>query len=310
MNSVNGLLPTGWGWYVAILTVLSLLWCLWILASNSKKIERTDQPELHGHNVWDGLREYDNPLPKWWSNLFYITVFFSLGYLALFPGLGALPGLLGWSSTARYEKEVATVNAEIDPIFTTYLKQDVATVAQDKGALQIGGRLFQSYCVQCHGSDMRGSKGFPNLVDGDWLWPGTPDGIKTSIMEGRTGAMPAFAEQLKPEQIKDVAQYVLTLSGRSASKDAAARGEATYKQICIACHGPTGKGNPALGAPNLSDDVWLYSGSAAAIEDAVTRGRAGVMPAHKQLLGEARVHLLAAYVYAQSREAAAQSPGR
>lgn len=310
MNSVNHLLPTGWGWYIAILTVVSLLWCLWILASNSKKIERTDQPELHGHNVWDGLREYDNPLPKWWSNLFYITVFFALGYLALFPGLGALPGLLGWSSTARYDKEVAAVNAEIDPIFTAYLKQDVATVAQDKGALQIGGRLFQSYCVQCHGSDMRGSKGFPNLVDADWLWPGTPDAIKTSIMDGRTGAMPAFAEQLKPEQIKDVAQYVLTLSGRSASKDAAARGEQTYKQICIACHGPTGKGNQALGAPNLSDDVWLYSGSAAAIEEAVTRGRAGVMPAHKQLLGEARVHLLAAYVYAQSREASAQTPGQ
>jgi cytochrome c oxidase cbb3-type subunit III len=307
MNPANSMLPAGWGWYVAILTILSLFWCIWILASNSKKIEKKDEPELHGHNVWDGLREYDNPLPQWWSNLFHITVFFALGYLALFPGLAVLPGVLGWTSSERYAKEVAAVNAEIDPIFNAYLKQDVATVAQDRGALQIGGRLFQTYCVQCHGSDMRGSKGFPNLVDADWLYPGTPDAIKTTIMEGRAGVMPAFADQLKSEQIKDVAQYVLTLSGRSASKEAAARGEATYKQICIACHGPTGKGNQALGAPNLTDDVWLYSGTAAAIEEAVVRGRAGVMPAQKNLLGEARVHMLAAYVYAQSREAAAQS---
>jgi cytochrome c oxidase cbb3-type subunit III len=307
MNSAESMLPSGWAWYVAILTLLSLAWCIYILASNSKKIEKKDEPELHGHNVWDGLREYDNPLPKWWSNLFYITVFFALGYLALFPGLAVLPGVLGWSSSERYNQEVAAINAEIDPILNAYLKQDVATVAQDKGASQIGGRLFQTYCVQCHGSDMRGSKGFPNLVDADWLFPGTPDAIKTTIMEGRTGAMPAFAEQLKPEQIKDVVQYVLTLSGRSTSKEAAARGEATYKQICIACHGPAGKGNQALGAPNLTDDVWLYSGTASAIEEAVTRGRAGMMPAQKNLLGEARVHLLAAYVYAQSREAAPAS---
>ncbi len=310
MNASNSVLSAGWGWYVAILTILSLLWCVYVLASNSKKIERKDEPDLHGHNSWDGLREYDNPLPKWWSNLFYITVFFALGYLALFPGLAALPGVLGWTSGERYSKEVAAVNAEIDPIFNVYMKQDVATVAQDKGALQIGGRLFQTYCVQCHGSDMRGSKGFPNLVDADWLYSGTPDAIKTSINEGRIGAMPSFAEQLRPEQIKDVTQYVLTLSGRSASKEAAARGEVTYKQLCIACHGPTGNGNQALGAPNLTDNVWLYSGSAAAIEEAVTLGRAGVMPAQKELLGEARVHLLAAYVYAQSREAAAQAPSK
>ncbi len=310
MSSATNTLPTGWAWYVAILTVLSLLWCLWILVNNSKKIEPKDQPELHGQNVWDGLREYDNPLPKWWSNLFYITVIFAVGYLALFPGLAILPGYLGWSSTDRYKKEVAEVNAEVDPIFNAYLKQDVATVANDKGALQIGGRLFQTYCVQCHGSDMRGSKGFPNLVDADWLYPGTPDAIKTTIMDGRVGAMPSFAGQLKPEQIKDVSQFVLTLSGRSASKDAALRGEETFKQICSACHGASGKGNVALGAPNLTDDVWLYSGTAAAIEEAVVKGRAGVMPAQKDQLGEARVHLLAAYVYAQSREAAPKTPAQ
>jgi cytochrome c oxidase cbb3-type subunit III len=297
-------LSAGWAWYIAILTVLSLLACLWLLKSNSTRIEKKDQPELHGHNQWDGLREYDNPLPKWWSNLFIITVIFAFGYLVLFPGLAVVPGVMGWSTEKRYRSEVAEVNAEIDPIFNAYLKQDVATVAQDKGALQIGSRLFQNYCVQCHGSDMRGSRGFPNLVDGDWLYAGTPEAIKQTIMEGRNGVMPPMGEQLSRDQVKDVTQYVLSLSGSSTAQASAKQGEAVYKQICIACHGPEAKGNPALGAPNLTDRVWLYGGTATAIEEGIIKGRAGQMPAQKELLGEARVHLLAAYVYAQSREAA------
>lgn len=300
----ENLLPTGWAWYVGILTVLSLLACLWLLKSNSTSVERKDQPELHGQNQWDGLAEYDNPLPKWWSNLFIITVVFAAGYLVLFPGLAIFPGLLGWSTDSRYQAEVAAVKAETDPIFNAYLKQDVATVAQDKGALQIGGRLFQTYCVQCHGTDMRGSKGFPNLIDADWQFASTPDGIKETIMQGRNGVMPPMGEQLGAEQVKNVTQYVLSLSKRATSPEAAKAGEATYKQICIACHGPEAKGNQALGAPNLTDDIWLYGGTAAAIEEGINKGRAGMMPAQKALLGEARVHLLAAYVYAQSREAA------
>jgi cytochrome c oxidase cbb3-type subunit III len=304
MNNLlsSGLLSAGWGWYVAIGTVLSLVACLWVLRSNSHKHEDVEATKLHGHNEWDGLREYDNPLPKWWSNLFYITVFFSLGYLLLFPGLVVTNGILNWSTDSRYRDEVAQVRAETDPIFNAYLKQDVKTVAADKGALQIGARLFQTYCTQCHGSDMRGSKGYPNLVDDDWLFPGTPEGIKTTIMDGRVGAMPAFADQLKPDQINDVSQYVLSLSGRSTAKDAVQRGETTFKTLCAACHGVEGKGNVALGAPNLTDDIWLYGGGLTTIVDTLTKGRQGQMPAHKDLLGEARVHLLAAYVYSQSRE--------
>ena len=302
----SGMMSAGWAWYVAILTVVSLLACLWIMRSNRvKKVSDNDEPHLHGENVWDGLREYDNPLPKWWSNLFYITVFFAFGYLLLYPGLIVFPGLLKWSTDSLYADEVKQANAETDPIFNAYVKQDVKTVAADKGAQQIGGRLFQTYCVQCHGTDMRGSKGFPNLVDGDWLYPGTPEGIKTTLMEGRNGMMPAFAEQLKPDQIADTAQYVLSLSGRSTSAEAAARGDATFKASCAACHGADGKGNQALGAPNLTDNTWLYGGSLATITETLNKGRQGKMPAHKELLGEPRVHLLAAYVYAQSQE---QSP--
>jgi cytochrome c oxidase cbb3-type subunit III len=298
----NGLISAGWGWYVAVLTVLSLAACLWVLRSNSVKRHDTDEANLHGHNEWDGLREYDNPLPKWWSNLFYITVIFAFGYLLLYPGLIVTNGVLGWSTDSLYRDEVAQVKAETDPIFNVYLKQDVQTVAADKGARQIGARLFQTYCSQCHGADMRGSKGFPNLVDNDWLFPGTPDGIKTTIMEGRNAMMPSFADQLKADQIADVAQYVLSLSGRSTANDAARRGETTFKTLCVACHGADGKGNVALGAPNLTDGIWLYGGGLTTIIETITKGRQGQMPAQRDLLGEARVHLLAAYVYSQSRE--------
>lgn len=304
----SGLLAPGWGWYVAIMTVLSLLACLWVLRANSSKKEASTEGKMHSQNEWDGLREYDNPLPKWWSNLFYITVIFAFGYLLLYPGLIVTNGLLGWSTTSSYRDEVKQVNAETDPIFDAYAKQDVKTVSVDNGALKIGARLFQTYCVQCHGTDMRGSKGFPNLVDNDWLYPGTPDGIKTTILEGRNGVMPPFAGTLKPDQIADTAQYVLSLSNRSNAPEAVGRGEATFKQLCVACHGADGKGNVALGAPNLTDSIWLYGGSLATVVETLNKGRQGHMPAQKDTLGEARVHILAAYVYAQSQEQAQSQP--
>lgn len=303
----SGFLAPGWGWYVAIMTVLSLLACLWVLRANSKKVEGAEAGKLHGQNEWDGLREYDNPLPKWWSNLFYITVIFAFGYLLLYPGLIVTNGLLGWSTASAYRDEVKAVNAETDPIFNAYAKQDVKTVSMDNGALKIGARLFQTYCVQCHGTDMRGSKGFPNLVDNDWLYPGTPEGIKTTILEGRNGVMPPFAAVLKPDQITDAAQYVLSLSGRSTVPEAVVRGDATFKQLCVACHGADGKGNLALGAPNLTDTMWLYGGSLATVVETLNKGRQGHMPAQKDILGEPQIHILAAYVYAQSQE---QSPSQ
>ncbi len=304
----SGFLAPGWAWFVAIVTMLSLAACLWILRANSTKKAESAEVKLHGQNEWDGLREYDNPLPKWWSNLFYITVFFALGYLLLYPGLVVTNGLLGWSTSSSYRDEVNLVKAETDPIFDAYAKQDVQTVSVDNGALKIGARLFQTYCVQCHGTDMRGSKGFPNLVDNDWLYPGTPEGIKTTLLEGRNGVMPAFASVLKPDQIVDAAQYVLSLSGRSTAPDAVPRGDVTFKQLCVACHGADGKGNLALGAPNLTDSIWLYGGSLATIVETLNKGRQGHMPAQKDTLGEARVHILAAYVYAQSQAQAQSQP--
>ena len=290
-----------WSTWICVLTLGSLIGLTWLLIGTRKGETKGSVDQTMGH-AFDGIEEYDNPLPQWWFMLFAGTLVFSVGYLILYPGLIVFPGLLNWSTDSLYKDEVKQAKAEFDPIFDAYAKQDVKTVAADKGALQIGGRLFQTYCVQCHGTDMRGSKGFPNLVDGDWLYPGTPEGIKQTIMEGRNGAMPPFGAAFKPEQITDVAQYVLSLSGRSTAADAAKRGEETFKTTCAACHGPEGKGNQALGAPNLTDNVWLYGGSLATVTETIAKGRQGQMPAHKDLLGEPRVHLLAAYVYAQSQE--------
>ncbi|MFN3629648.1 MAG: cytochrome-c oxidase, cbb3-type subunit III [Casimicrobiaceae bacterium] len=307
MNGLSEALPAGWAWFIAIGTGLSLAYCLWVLISNQTKRakgEAASEPKLHGSNVWDGLREYDNPLPRWWRNLFYITVFFAIAYLILYPGLGVSNGILGWSSGGLYKAEVEATEKRVAPIFEGYAKQEVAALAADQGATKIGASLFQAYCIQCHGSDMRGAKGFPNLVDADWQWAGTPEGILETILGGRNAAMPAFGEQFNKDQIADVVNYVIQLSGRQADLASAARGEATYKTVCAGCHGPEGKGMQALGAPNLTDSTWLYGGSTAAITETLVKGRAGVMPAFKEFLGEPRVKLLAAYVYAESREAA------
>ena len=314
MNGMNELLPAGWAWYVAIFTLLSLGACLWILLSNTTKkttsADTSAEPKLHGSNAWDGLREYDNPLPRWWKNLFYITVFFSLGYLVLYPGLGVTEGLLGWSSSKLHKAEVEATEARVAPLFAAYAKQDVAALAADKGATKIGASLYQSYCMQCHGADLRGARGFPNLVDAEWQWPGTSEGILQSILEGRNAAMPGFGEQFNKDQINDIVQHVLKLAGRATDQAAAARGEATFKTVCAGCHGAEGQGMAALGAPNLKDDVWLYGGTAQAITEAIVKGRAGQMPAFKDMLGETRVKLLAAYVYAESREAARTATAR
>ncbi len=310
MNELHDALPAGWAWFVAIATALSLAYCLWVLVSNKtvkKKPVAGEQPKLHGANAWDGLREYDNPLPRWWMNLFYITVFFSIGYLLLYPGIGIYSGALGWSSSKLHQAEVEEMNKRTAPLFEAYAKQDVATLAADKGAVKVGASLFQAYCVQCHGTDMRGAKAFPNLVDADWQWPGTPEGILETILAGRNAVMPPFAGQLSEAQIKDVANYVIRMSGRMVDQASAARGEETFKTVCAACHGPEGKGMQALGAPNLTDSIWLYGGSHAAIVEGLQKGRAGVMPAFKDMLGETRVKLLAAYVYAESRAAANES---
>jgi len=292
-----------WHWYIAILTVLSILACVWLLRWMTSGVQKTDEVETTGH-IWDSdLSELNNPMPRWWLGLFYITIAFGGFYLLLYPGLGKFGGLLDWTSKAEYEAEVARVEAQVGPLFERYQQTAILDLIKDEEALKIGERLFINYCSTCHGSDARGARGFPNLRDNDWLWGGTPENIKQTIMHGRIGAMPAWEGPLGGERgVDEVTQYLLSLSGRATITELADKGKVKYNTFCIACHGPTGTGNPALGAPNLTDDVWLYGGSITRIAQSVAGGRNGQMPALGEFLGEAKVHLLAAYVYGLSQE--------
>jgi cytochrome c oxidase cbb3-type subunit 3 len=300
----NGL----WGSFVSVVTVIGIIACVVLLKAQSvKRTSAARKPELHGH-VWDGdLAEYNNPLPRWWMWLFYITVVFGLVYLVLYPGLGSYAGVYGWTSRNEHEAETKLADARYGPIFDKFAQQDLALVAKDPEARAIGQRLFLTYCSQCHGSDAGGGPGFPSLRDKDWLYGSAPEQIKASIMDGRNGTMPPLGQALGGEAaVKEMANYVLSLSG--APHDAALAAKAKDKfAMCAACHGPEGKGNPQIGSANLTDKIWLHGGSEKKVIETITAGRTSHMPAHKDLLGEAKVHLLAAYVYGLSLEPPADS---
>ena len=288
-----------WSLFVAGITVVSIVACALLLMSMSKRKVSTD-PEKTSH-VWDeDLAEYNNPLPRWWVYLFWITIVFGLGYLVVFPGLGTYKGAAGWTSVAQYQDEMKEAERLYGPIYAKFASVDVKTLSTDPQARAVGEKLFLNYCAQCHASDARGGKGFPNLTDSDWLYGGDPDVIKTTILDGRNGIMPAWGPVLKDEGVKDVANYVRSLSGLSNDAARAERGKASFMTYCVACHGAEGKGNQALGAPNLTDQVWLYGSSEAALIETISRGRNNKMPAHRDFLGEPRVHVLAAYVYGLS----------
>ena len=291
-----------WSWYIAILSVLSILACIWLIRWMSTGEQKTDKVENTGH-VWDGdLTELNNPLPRWWLGLFYITIAFGGFYLLLYPGLGSFQGILDWSSKGQYQEEVERTNAEVGPLFARYQQTPIIDLVKDETALKVGERLYANYCTTCHGSDARGARGFPNLRDGDWIWGGTPDAIKTTLLHGRQAAMPAWEAVLGERGVDEVAQYVLRLSGRTTISELADEGKAKYEMFCAACHGVDGAGNTLLGAPNLTDDIWLYGGSLTRITESLNKGRNGRMPAQGEFLGEAKVHLLTAYIYSLSQQ--------
>lgn len=291
-----------WAYYVAGITVVSILACAVLLfACSTKRVSEGGQTGTTGHTWDEDLSEWNNPLPRWWMWLFYITIVFGLAYLALYPGFGNYRGLLGWTSKGQFDDEQTQAAAQYGPLFDKYLKQDIATVAADPEARAIGQRLFLNYCAQCHGSDAGGGKSFPNLRDHDWLYGGEPETIRTTIANGRNGIMPPMGAALGgDEDVKNVAHYVLSLSGRTHNELRAVMGKPKFISTCAACHMPTGKGNQALGAPNLTDSIWLYGGSEATIMETISRGRNNMMPAHKEFLDDGKIHLLAAYVYSLS----------
>jgi cytochrome c oxidase cbb3-type subunit III len=297
-----------WNLYVVVIVLASILACAVLLIVQGKA---TFTPGKTMGHVWDEtLEEYNNPMPKWWSWMFVITVVFALVYLALYPGLGNYKGMLGWCShtdqgcaNSQYKAEVDKMEATVKPLFDKYMAMDVKAVAADKQANEMGKRLFLTYCMQCHGADARGAKGFPNLTDNDWLYGGEPEQIKETISNGRQGMMPPH-EQLGAETIKDLANFVRSLSGLPNDSVRAAKGKETFATVgCTGCHGPEATGTQAVGAPNLTDKTWLYGSSEATITETITKGRQNKMPAWKDFLGEAKVHLLTAYVYSLNQGA-------
>ena len=296
-----------WNAYIALLTIIGILGCgvlLWTQSTAQVKMPG-DQPgadETTGH-IWDeDLGELNNPLPRWWMWLFVLTIIFGGAYLYLYPGLGAYAGKLGWQSTGQYQKELQAADAEYGPLFEKYLHQDIKTIAADPQAHLIGERLFLTYCAQCHGSDARGNKGFPNLTDKDWLHGGDPGTIKTTIMYGRNGNMPSMAKALgTDEDVQNVAHYVLSLSNSSHDPIKAVFGKAKFG-ACAGCHGAGGVGNQALGAPALNDKIWLYGGGVETIMETIRKGRSNTMPPFKDFLGEAKVQVLTAYIWSLSND--------
>ena len=300
---MSDFINSGWAWYVAGLTVASLAFCVFILVVASKrKVMAADNTTGH---VWDeDLREMNNPLPRWWMWLFVITIVFAAVYLALYPGLGTTPGALKWSSSGQWEAEQKKAYATMAPVYAKFTAMTPEALAKDSQAMGIGERLFVNNCAQCHGSDARGSKGFPNLTDADWLGGSGADYIKKTVVAGRMGMMPALGAAVGgAEDVKNVSHYVLSLSGSPHNSVSAQLGKAKYG-VCAACHGADGKGNQALGAPNLTDKVWLHGWGEEAIAHIVNNGKQNVMPGFENRLSPEQITVLAAYVWNLSQSTA------
>ena len=299
---------SGWSVFIAAATVIGLVLCLVLLFVASKRCVMANDNST-GH-VWDvDLKEMNNPLPLWWMGLFVITVIFGGVYLLLYPGLGSAKGALGWSSTAQYQAEQKAATAAMSEVYARYVGQSVPALIKDPKAMAIGERLFINNCAACHGSDAKGSKGFPNLTDKDWLYGGSHEKIIESITLGRQGNMPPMAAAVGSAQdVRNLANYVLSLSGSPHNTIAAQAGQAKFA-ACAACHGANGKGNQALGAPNLTDKVWLHGWGEEAIVNIVTRGKTNVMPAQAERLTPEQIHVLAGYVMSLSGAGQASAVG-
>lgn len=297
---MSDFISNGWSVFVAGATVIGLVLCLVLLIIASRRKVMADD-NTTGH-IWDeDLREMNNPLPRWWMGLFVLTVLFAAIYLVMYPGLGSRQGSLGWSSTGQYDAEQAKANAALGEVYGKFAAMSAADMAKNPQAMGIGERLFANNCAGCHGSDAKGSKGFPNLSDSDWLWGGSHEAIIETIGKGRNGVMPPMAAALgTSEDVRNVANYVLSLSGSPHNSIAAQLGKAKFG-ACAACHGADGKGNQALGAPNLTDKVWLHGWGEDAVIAMINGGKNNVMPAHAQRLSAEQIRVLAAYVWSLSQ---------
>jgi len=297
-------MSTFWSIWIIVFTAITIVGCTWLLFAN-RKVEVSDDTKegespKTGH-VYDGIEEYDNPLPGWWFKMFVGTVVFGVIYLVLYPGLGNFGGVLGWTQVGQWEEEVAEAEAKYAPLYEQYSETPVEELIANPEAMKMSRRLFNNNCAVCHGSDGRGSYGFPNLADSDWLYGGSAEDIKTTLVNGRQGAMPALGGALGEDGVDNVAEYVFKLSGREHDAKKAEAGGQLFATYCAACHGADGTGNKMLGAPNLTDGIWLYGGSPTLVRHTIRNGRNGNMPAQADKLKAEKIHLLTAYVYSLSK---------
>lgn len=291
-------MTTGWTIFVLVLAVAQVAGAAWLILWSSRM--SVPEGETTGH-VWDGdVAEGNNPLPRWWLGLFWITIGFGVVFSILYPSFGDF-SLLGWNQVQQYEEEVAAAEEVYGEIFAAFAATPLTELVNDPAALSAGRNLFLNNCAPCHGTDARGARGFPNLADAEWLWGGDPEQIRTTITNGRTGVMPPLGAVVG-DNVDAVVDYVQYLAGRDIDPDRVAAGQTQYQTLCFACHGATGEGNPALGAPDLTNEIWLYGGGPSAIRESIVSGRTGQMPAQEPLLGADRVHVLAAYVLSLSEE--------
>jgi len=293
-----------WSWFITLAALGGVIWCVWLLFSQRAWLKsRVEKVEDTGH-VWDGnLTELNHPVPRWWTIMYLAMCIFALAYLWLFPGLGARQGVLNFSSADEVRRDQAALTQRIEPLYTRYAQQSIPEIAADPQAQAIGQRLFLNTCAQCHGSDARGSVGFPDLSDKDWLHGGEPEQIQQSITQGRHGIMPPWKGVISPAEAADIAQYVRSLSGLAADALRVVPGKRGFENYCVACHGADGKGNPALGAPNLTDAVWLYGSSQASIVSTILNGRENIMPAQDRNLTPEQIRVLTAWVWGLSNRA-------
>ncbi|NGM87765.1 cytochrome-c oxidase, cbb3-type subunit III [Parapusillimonas sp. SGNA-6] len=294
-----------WSYFIAVIALGGIVFSIWLLFSQRAWLKKTvAQVEDTGH-VWDGdLTELNNPVPRWWTVMYLGLCAIALAVLFLYPGLGSYQGRLGFSSADEVKADQLAMVEQIRPVYERYGKMPIDQVAHDAEARQIGQRLFLNNCAQCHGSDARGSGNFPNLTDGDWLYGGAPEQIMQTITKGRHGIMPPWKAQIKPSEAADIAQYVRSLSGLASDPLRVVPGKRGFDTFCVACHGVEGKGNQAMGAPNLTDNVWLYGSSEASIVETILNGRQNHMPAQEGILTEEQIRMLTAWVWGLSNQPA------
>jgi len=288
-----------WSMWIIVLTSVTIVGITWILFANRKR-EQQSADKTTGHE-YDGIQEHDNPLPAWWFYMFVLTIVWGIGYLIIYPGMGNFAGVLGWTQVGQHDRAVAAADEKYRGMRDRYMALPVAEIASDPAVRKMGMRMFGNNCAQCHGADAKGSYGFPDLTDKDWIYGSTPDAITASITQGRQAAMPAWGSVSGDQGVTDATAYILSINGREADAAQVEAGKKVFQTYCVACHGADATGNPAMGAPNLVNGIWLYGGNAEQISHTIRAGRNGVMPAHKDTLSEDKIHILAAYVYGLSQ---------